>query len=214
MNVKCTVTDGSGSTVDSESAVVTVNIPLAITKQPQSVTANIGDSVKFTVKASGTGLKYQWYFKKSGASDWTKWTGHTTAATTATANESWNGMNVKCTVTDGSGSTVDSKAAIVTMNIPLAIKQQPQSVTAEICETVTFSVKASGTGLSYQWYFKKAGDSDWSKWNGHTTAVTFADANYSWNGMQVRCIVTDGKGNTVISKAATVTLVGDLTVVG
>ena len=214
MQVKCTVTDGSGSTVDSESAVVTVNIPLAITKQPQSVTANIGDSVKFTVKASGTGLKYQWYFKKSGASDWTKWTGHTTAATTATANESWNGMNVKCTVTDGSGSTVDSKAATVTMNIPLAIKQQPQSVTAEICETVTFSVKASGTGLSYQWYFKKAGDSDWSKWNGHTTAVTFADANYSWNGMQVRCIVTDGKGNTVISKAATVTLVGDLTVVG
>ena len=206
MQVRCTVTDSSGSTADSKAATVTMDIPLAITQQPQSVKAKAGDTVTFTVKASGVGLRYQWYFRKSGAADWTKWTGHTTATTSATANESWNGMQVRCTVTDSSGSTADSKAATVTMDIPLAITQHPQSVKANSGDTVTFTVKASGSGLRYQWYFRKSGAADWTKWAGHTTAATSTTANESWNGMQVRCTVTDSSGNSRNSEAATVTI--------
>ena len=206
MQVRCTVTDSKGGSVDSKIASVTLIIPLDITEHPQSVTAKVGDTVKFAVKANGVGLSYQWYVRKSGASDWTLWPGHTTASTSATANDSWNGMQVRCTVTDNIGSTAHSKAATVTINIPLAITQQPQPVTAEAGETVKFAVKASGVGLSYQWYFKKAGASDWTKWNGHTTASTSATSNESWNGMQVRCTVTDSKGSALTSKAATVTI--------
>ena len=32
---------------------------------------------------TGSGLKYQWYYKKSGASDWSVWNNHTTATTSA-----------------------------------------------------------------------------------------------------------------------------------
>ena len=206
MQVRCTVTDSKGGSVDSRIASVTLIIPLDITEHPQSVTVKAGDTVKFAVKASGVGLNYQWYVRKSGASDWTLWPGHTTASTSATANDSWNGMQVRCTVTDNIGSTAHSKAATVTINIPLAITQQPQPVTAEAGETVKFAVKASGEGLSYQWYFKKAGASDWTKWIGHTTASTSATSNESWNGMQVRCTVTDSKGSVLTSKAATVTI--------
>ena len=206
MQVRCLVTDRSGNMETSQAAAIAINIPLAITQQPKSVTANIGDTVKFSVKASGSGLRYQWYYKKSGASSWTKWTGHTTASTSGTANESWNGMQVRCTVTDSSGSTVNSKAATVTAVIPLNITQHPQSVTASIGGTVKFAVKASGSGLSYQWYVKKAGASSWTKWPGHSTSTTSATANESWNGMQVRCTVTDAAGSTVNSKAATVTI--------
>ena len=206
MQVRCAVTDSNGSTIHSEAATVTLCYPLEITQQPQSVTANVGDTVKFAVKASGSGLSYQWYYRKSGASSWTKWPGHTTATTSSTANESWNGMQVRCTVTDSMGSKAQSNSATVTLNLPLAITQQPQSVTANAGDTVRFAVKANGAGLSYQWYYKKSGASVWSKWAGHTTAATSATANESWNGMQVRCTVTDGSGSNVTSEVATVTV--------
>ena len=207
MQVRCTVTDSMGSKAQSNSATVTLNLPLAITQQPQSVTANAGDTVRFAVKANGAGLSYQWYYKKSGASVWSKWAGHTTAATSATANESWNGMQVRCTVTDGSGSNVTSEVATVTVNVSFAITQHPQPVTAEIGDTVTFTVKASGNGLRYQWYFRKVGSMNWTKWEGHTTAVTSATANESWNGMKVMCIVTDASGSRLNSSSAEVTLI-------
>ena len=206
MQVRCAVTDSNGSTIHSEAATVTLCYPLEITQQPQSVTANVGDTVKFAVKASGSGLSYQWYYRKSGASSWTKWPGHTTATTSSTANESWNGMQVRCTVTDSMGSKAQSNPATVTLNLPLAITQQPQSVTANAGDTVRFAVNANGVGLSYQWYYKKSGASAWSKWAGHTTAATSATANESWNGMQVRCTVTDGSGSNVTSEVATVTV--------
>ena len=206
MKVMCAVTDINGSKLNSGSATVTINVPLEITQHPQSVKAKAGDTVTFTVKATGVGLRYQWYFRKTGAADWTKWAGHTTATTSATANDSWNGMQVRCTVTDSSGSTADSKAATVTMDIPLAITQHPQSVKANSGDTVTFTVKASGSGLRYQWYFRKSGAADWTKWAGHTTAATSTTANESWNGMQVRCTVTDSSGNSRNSEAATVTI--------
>ena len=206
MQVRCAVTDSNGSTIHSEAATVTLCYPLEITQQPQSVTANVGDTVKFAVKASGSGLSYQWFYRKSGASSWTKWPGHTTATTSATSNESWNGMQVRCTVTDSMGSKAQSNPATVTLNLPLAITQQPQSVTANAGDTVRFAVNANGVGLSYQWYYKKSGASAWSKWAGHTTAATSATANESWNGMQVRCTVTDESGSNVTSEVATVTV--------
>ena len=165
-----------------------------------------GDKVTFTVKATGTDLSYQWYIKKTGASDWTLWEGHTTATTSAIANDSWNGMKVRCVVKDSSGKKLESNTATVTLKNTLTITTQPQSVTTKPGDTVTFTVKATGIGLSYQWYVKKAGASDWTLWKGHTTAATSAIANDSWNGMKVRCVIKDSSGKKVESNVATVTL--------
>lgn len=89
---------------------------IKITAQPKSVTAKVGEKVTFTVKATGENLSYQWYVKKAGASDWTKWNNHTGASTSAKSNDTWNGMQVRCTVTNGSGKTVNSSAAKVTLS--------------------------------------------------------------------------------------------------
>ena len=206
MQVYCKITDSSGFTVNSEPATVTVNSTLTITAQPQDVTVNSGENATFTVKASGTGLKYQWYYKKLGASGWSKWGTRTTASTTAASNDSWDGMQVYCKVTDSKGHTVDSEPATVSVNSPLKITLQPQDVTVDSGDNATFTVKASGTGLKYQWYYKKLGASDWKKWGTRTTASTTAASNDSWNGMKVYCKVTDSKGHTVDSEPATVTV--------
>ena len=123
-------------------------------------------------------------------------------------------MQVRCTVKDSSGNTVNSNTVKVTICDPLEITQQPKSVTISCSDTVKFAVKATGKNLSYQWYVKKANSDTWAKWPGHDTASTSAISNTSWNGMQVRCVVTDASGSSVTSKAAKITLVGDQVAVG
>lgn len=179
-----------------------------IIAHPASVSVKPGDTVEFSVTAQGSeNLKYQWYYKKSGWKDWAVWKGHTSAATSATANSSWNMMQVRCTVTDASGSSVTSDAAVITLEQPLALLSQPQDVTVTVNQTVRFSVTAQGSGtLKYQWYYRKLGANAWSVWKGHTTATTSATANATWHLMQVYCKVTDASGRSVRSNAARLTV--------
>ena len=206
MQVKCIVTDGSGNAAESQIVTVTVEFPITITTQPQSVTANVGDQMNFSVKATGKSLSYQWYCRRIEDSSWSKWNGMTSATIQATADADMYGMQVKCIVTDSSGNAAESQIVTVTVEFPITITTQPQSVTANVGDDVKFSVKARGISLSYQWYYKKAGATDWNLWKNYTYSSVTAGANEGWNGMQVKCVVTDGGGNSAESQAATVTM--------
>lgn len=83
---------------------------------------------------------------------------------------------------------------------------QPASVTVASGASVSFEVAAEGSGLKYQWVYKKNGDSKWSNWVGHTTASTTGNASSAWNGMQLRCVVTDANGHTAVSETVKVTI--------
>jgi plastocyanin len=57
------VTNAYGS-VTSSPATLTVNVPVAITQQPQGVITTLGSNVSFTVAASGTmPLSHQWFWQ-------------------------------------------------------------------------------------------------------------------------------------------------------
>ena len=202
----CVVKDSSGKKVQSNTIKVLFSDVVTIVTQPTNVTAKTGDNVTFKFVAEGVGLTYQWYYKKAGATAWSKWNGRTTASTTATANASWDGMQVYCVVKNSSGSTLNSNIAKITLSDVLAITQQPSNVTTQAGQNVTFTVKAKGVGLKYQWQYKKSGQASWSNWGARTTASTTATSNATWNGMQVRCIVTDSAGNKITSNAATITI--------
>lgn len=88
----------------------------------------------------------------------------------------------------------------------LAVTAQPANAKASSGSKATFSVKASGLDLSYQWYYKKTDNADWVLWEGHNTASTTGTVNGTWNEMQVYCKITNGKGESVSSETATFTL--------
>ena len=209
MMVYCRITDSTGAFVNSDSALVTLIPKVSITRHPASVTTSAGRSVSFTVIAKGEGLKYQWYYKKSGASDWSLCSKHTQLTVTGIANESWNGMQVRCRVTDFANRSVYSQAAVITLKGGISVQSGPSNVVAKAGETVRFSAVAEGQKLSCQWYFKKAGSSGWTLWNGHTTPITSAKANATWDGMQVFCLFTDEYGNTASSGCATIYIIPD-----
>ena len=205
MQVYCRISDGSRY-VSSDISVITLVNVLKITEQPADAALNVGDTAKFTVKAQGSGLTYQWYYKKYGVSGWSLWKGHTTATTSACANETWDGMQIYCVVKDSGGNSLSSNAATIRINNMPCITSQPADVTARVNDVVRFTVKAKGSGLKYQWYYKKYGVKSWSKWNGHTAATTSACVNSTWDGIQLYCVITDSFGRSVSSKPATVKL--------
>jgi hypothetical protein len=116
----------------------------AITSQPASLTQCVGQSATFSVAAAGTGLTYQW--RESG----TAISGATSSSYSITAVAASDAGNYDVIVTGSCGS-VTSNAATLTVSTPPAITSQPVSLTKCVGQSATFSVTATGTGLTYQW---------------------------------------------------------------
>ena len=141
------VTNLSGQ-VASSNAVLTINVPPAITAQPQGQVAVAGSNVTFNVSASGTApLSYRWRFN--------------TAIIAEATNSSLTLNNVKTTdagtysvvVTNVAG-TATSAGAVLTVNVPPSITTQPKSQSVKAGANVLFTAAATGTApLSYQWSF-------------------------------------------------------------
>ena len=205
--VRCVITDGSGNTVTSDTAVITIEEPLTIIAQPTSVTTQAGESVTFSVTATGNSLSYQWQYQGKTSTKWTNFVNATSASMTKTPSASWDGWKVRCIVTDGSGNTVASDIAVITIETqPLAITGQPASVTTQAGKSVTFSVTATGNSLSYQWQYQGRTSTKWTNFANATSASMTKMPSASWDGWKVRCIVTDGSGNTVASDIAVITI--------
>ena len=199
----CLVKDGSGNSVKSNAATITLASGPVITSQPKNQNVILGNSVTLSLKATGSGLTYQWYFKKKGQTAWSIWNGRTHASETVTPNATWDGIQLYCKVKDSNGNSADSSALTVSL---LSIATQPVNKTVTVGNAVTLSLKATGSGLTYQWYYKKAGQSGFSVWNGRTHASETVTPNSSWNGIKLYCVVTDSVGNSVKSNTITVTL--------
>ena len=131
-------------------------------QQPENQTVALGDSITLSVKAQGTGLKYRWYYKKEGQDSFSPY--RTNGVETVTPNATWDGIQLYCVVTDIFGNSVQSETVTITVEQPLAITQQPVNSSVNLGEALTLSVKAQGIGLSYQWYFKKKGQTDFRPW--------------------------------------------------
>ena len=187
--------------------VLSLTSVLKITSEPEDITAKVGEKTVFSVKAQGVGLKYQWYYKKAGASDWSVWKNHTTPTTSAVANHTWDGMRVYCKVIDSSNHSVSSRTAVIMISDMPLIENQSGNVSVKVGENVNFRVRAQGSLLKYQWYYMKDGAKCWSIWKNHTTASTYAVSNATWNKMRVYCVITDSFGRQTASKPVTVTLI-------
>jgi uncharacterized cupredoxin-like copper-binding protein len=200
----CVVKDKYG--IEVKSSVVTIKMPSQpkVTTQPKSVTQVSGKTVKFTVKASGEGLKYQWYYAKKGSSSFKKLSGATKATYSVKVASSVNGRKYYCLVTDKHGQTVKSSAVTLTMKTVAKITTQPKSVKVLEGQTAKVTLKATGDDLSYKWYYRNPGETKYtytSSFKSNSYSVTMNEAR---DGRYVYCKVYDGDGNYV--KSNTVSL--------
>lgn len=145
--IYCEITDAYGVTKTTEIAYIMLP-ELSITKQPKNITASAGEKISTSVTATGSGLKYQWYYRNSGTEEFkaSKLTGNTYSTT---MTQEMNGREVYCEITDANGEFV--KTVIIMIKLPaLKITTQPKDAWAYSGEKAKISVKASGDGLKYR----------------------------------------------------------------
>ena len=202
--IRCVITDANGTRLKSKVVYLkdaSTSQPITITSQPADFYGKIGKKALFSVKATGNGLSYQWQYKK-GTGAWTNYA----IATADTANFSvaMNEKNMKwlyrCLITDEDGYTITTNEVkmLLEADIPFAITAQPTDFTGTIGKKASFSVAATGAGLSYQWQYKK-GTADWTDYAIATAdtanfSVTMNEKNVKW---LYRCRITNGSGEVL-----------------
>jgi len=145
---KVSVSNPAGQ-VYSNTVTLTVNAaPTAptITTHPASQTVAAGQSVTFSVSASGTApLSYQW--RKDGAS-----LSGQTNATYSITNVNAGQAGVYSVVVSNGGGSATSNGASLTVTGPPVITQHPYSQDLATGQLWSLSVEAAGaTPISYQW---------------------------------------------------------------
>ncbi len=213
---RCVVTSGTKKVTSKSAKLIVVKDAIAVSTQPSDVTASENASVKFSVNASSTtdsALSYQWQVSTDGGKSWNNsgLTGNKTKVLTVKATAARDGYLFRCKITDENGMKVtSSKAKLTVVSEVIKISKQPANLAKAAGTTAKFTVKAESTQgytLSYQWQALKPGG-EWknSGLKGNKTATLSVDATSARNGYKFRCVITDSKGNSVISSDAELTV--------
>ena len=149
-NYYCKATNLCGS-VNSNTSAVTIDEKPEITAQSVNTTRCSGQSMTFSVTATGTQpLSYQWYDNNGLISGATNNTYTINSVTTSDAG------NYYCIVTNHCGTKQGNSIALSVNEAP-TITAQSTSESRCNGNSQTFSITASGTApLTYQWYFENS----------------------------------------------------------
>ena len=189
------VVANSWGSVTSAVASLTVDVPPAITTQPQSQAVAYGQNVSFSVAASGTApFTYQWYFNGSSLG------GGAQSSTLMLNNVHRSKAGNYTVVVANAGGSVTSVVATLAVYFPPGIQTQPQNLTVTQGQNASFAVVANGSPpFSYQWDF------DGTALSGATNdSLTLTNVQTAQGGSYT-LVVTNPVGS-VTSQVATLTV--------
>jgi len=199
----------------------------AITAKPANPTVCAGSNTSFSI-ASATATSFLWQISTDGGTTWATVTngGVYSGATTATLNitgatVALNNNRYRCIASTVCGSST-SNAGILTVNTAPAITSQPTSASACAGTNQTFTVAATGSSVTYQWYLSTDGGATFNilanggVYSGATSAtLTITGVTAGLNNNQYRCVVTGVcPVSPLTSNAATLTVPASLTITG
>ena len=205
---RVTATNGCG-TVTSTPVTLTVNTVVTVNTQPTDVNICAGLNTSFSISATGTGLGYQWQVSTDDGVTFTDISG----ATNATYNinnvpTSLNNNKYRVVITSAcSPAGTVSDVVLLTVFSPVTINAAPVNTSVCIDNDATFTVDASGSGLTYQWQISTDNGATFTDISGATTSsYTFEDATPAIDGTMVRVIVSGVPCGIITTDAVTLTV--------
>jgi|CXWL01.1.fsa_nt_gi hypothetical protein len=198
---------------------ITAGTGPVITVQPANQTVCVGGNTSFSITSAGA-TSFQWQVSIDGGSTYNNLAngGVYSGAATATLNITGatavlNNYRYRCIASTLCGSTT-SNAGILTVNAAAALTGQPQDVTLCAGSNHTFTVTATGAGLTYQWQSSPAGCT--GPWTNIPTATS---ASYTLTGITIvqnntgyRCVVTGTCAPAATSNCAVLTVVTSVSI--
>jgi hypothetical protein len=186
------VVSGACGNDTSVSVSLTVNAVTAITTQPSAQVICEGAALNLSVAANGTSLTYQWRKNTVNIAGATSAT-YSIAAATAADGGSYD------VIVTGTCGTETSAAVTVTVNAPVVVTAQPVAQTICAGAAASFSVTATGSGLTYQWRKNTVNIAGATSASYSIAAANAADAgNYD--------VVISGSCNNVTSTSVALTV--------
>ena len=145
---------------------LTLKLDPIITTQPATTVINPGESFTVSVKASGSNLKYQWYWAPYDSHEYYILDGKTSSSLTVKTKTIDDAQKSYLCVVTGANGSVLSEA--VYPKIKRAILNQPKSTTVQYGKKAEFTIRAEGNDellelgvLHYGWQYY---DSSAKKW--------------------------------------------------
>jgi hypothetical protein len=206
-----TVTGTAGATIRTRdvSFVVSTGAGPVISQQPQAQTVCVNTNATFSVTAPAA-LSYQWQLS-TGGGPFNNIAGATSSSFTVTSATLAQSGNQYRVVITGQCNTTTSDPATLTINAAPAIGTPPQSATLCVNSPATFSVVATGGGLTYQW--QSGNGTTFTDIGGATSSsYTIPSISTAMNGVQYRVIVTGTCAPPATSAAATLTVISPVVV--
>lgn len=182
--ITCAVTNGVNAGEISSGATLSLADP-AVTTQPQSQTANYGQTVTLSAVAqtAHAPLRYAWYFGSTMLANGTQPDHSTVTGATGSAS---SGSTITLTLggvtyleagnytlylTNNVSGTATTTAATVTIYDPAIYTEPPSTVNVALNGTTSFSVSGNGTGVTYQWYGPSGQLNNAGEYSGVTTST-------------------------------------------
>ena len=207
---KCIISGASPCTsVTSNVATLTIS-STAITAQPASTSICSNGTATFTIATSGTAPTYQWQISTNGGSSWSDISGETGTSLVLSGLTSANSTEqYRCALNSGA---INSDAAVLTVYDVVAISTQPTNQTVCLnAANATFTVSATGSGLTYQWQVSTNGGSTWANASGSSTSASYVISTLttSLDQNQYKVIVSGSSPcSSVTSNAVTLSVTG------
>ncbi|MFC2090109.1 immunoglobulin domain-containing protein [Bacteroidota bacterium] len=149
----CTVTNNCLSGIPSNTVSLTMNDSTEIVSQPSNEEICEGQTITIDdVVVDGDDLVYQWTFNTGAISDTGKYSDSDDISLQITNIDVSYAGSYALQITGACGSATSS-SAIITVNEPIAITDQPDAVAVCPGGNPSFSVTATGTDPQYQWKF-------------------------------------------------------------
>ncbi len=193
----CLISNLAG--VTTTSAVLTVVVPPTIDSQipaggPFAVGSGGTANLSVTAHATHT-INYQWQKNAGNLSNGGHVSGATTLALTLTGVDATDVGTYTCHLSNADGST-DSAAVILSLSTSPTITIQPSNIVVALTSNASFSVVASGSGLSYQWKKGVATLSNGGRFSGATSPALGISGVLDSDAGTYSCVITNTGGST------------------
>lgn len=195
------VFSNTAGSATSDAATLTVNFAPAVTTQPSSQTVNAGQMVSLTSSASGNPTpSIQWQLSSDNGATWGNIAGATSTTYSFTAAGGDNGKQYRAVFTN-SVASVNSNAAVLTVNTAPVITLHPSNVTVNAGQTASFTAAASGNPApTVQWQMSTDGTT-WSNITGAISTSYAYTTTSADDGMQYRAVFSNTAGSAATNAA-------------
>lgn len=211
---RCKVSNLYGESTYTRAARLTVTDELAFLRQPEDVSQKVGQYFYLNVSCTGLNLTYQWQYSKDNGATWldSKINSAYRSGYYCITHPEYANRLYRCIVTDINGKQIISNPVRLTLRRDIQILSQPEDTVIEPGKYFTFSIDATGDGLTYQWIYEPnpangyASSYHYSTLSSATTSTLRCKAVESYHDRIYRCKVTDMYGDTVYSAPARLTV--------